>query len=48
MAGVFGLSELIIAKQRHGSTGKVTMKFEAQITRFSDVIDDGYLPERRG
>ncbi len=44
MEGVFGLSELIIAKQRHGATGKVKLKFEARITRFSDHIDDSYLP----
>jgi replicative DNA helicase len=46
MERVFGLSELIIAKQRHGATGKVKLKFEAKITRFSDYADDSYLPER--
>ncbi|OYY78474.1 MAG: replicative DNA helicase [Sphingomonas sp. 28-62-20] len=35
-AEVAGLSELIIAKQRHGATGKVTLRFEPEITRFSD------------
>lgn len=48
MERVFGLAELIVAKQRHGATGKVKMKFEAKITRFSDYIDDSYLPERMG
>jgi replicative DNA helicase len=43
-----GMAELLVAKQRHGSTGKVKMKFEAKITRFSDWIDDNYLPEVRG
>ena len=38
MERVFGLAELIVAKQRHGATGKVTMKFEPQITRFSDYV----------
>ena len=33
---VAGLSELIIAKQRHGATGSVKMVFEPEITRFSD------------
>ena len=33
---VEGLSELIIAKQRHGATGSVKMVFEPEITRFSD------------
>jgi replicative DNA helicase len=38
MDRVHGLAELIVAKQRHGATGKVTMKFEANITRFSDYV----------
>src|SRR5215213_1633110 len=48
MNRVYGLAELIIAKQRHGATGKVRMKFESRITRFSDWMDEGYLPEARG
>jgi replicative DNA helicase len=40
MEQVFGLAELVIAKQRHGSTGKVRMKFEARITKFSDLDED--------
>ncbi|WP_068070946.1 replicative DNA helicase [Novosphingobium lentum] len=40
MERVYGLAELIVAKQRHGSTGKVRMKFEPRITRFSDLADD--------
>ncbi|MGS1017080.1 replicative DNA helicase [Allosphingosinicella humi] len=43
-----GLSELIIAKQRHGATGKVKLRFEAKITRFSDYVDESYVPEMRG
>jgi replicative DNA helicase len=31
MERVYGLAELIVAKQRHGSTGKVRMKFEASL-----------------
>ena len=42
------LAELIIAKQRHGATGKVKLKFDAKITRFSDHADADYLPEIRG
>lgn len=42
MSQIHGISELIVAKQRHGSTGKVRMKFEARITRFSDLADDAY------
>jgi replicative DNA helicase len=48
MERVYGMAELIIAKQRHGATGKVKMKFESKITRFSDYIEEGYLPEQRG
>lgn len=40
MEHVFGLAELIVAKQRHGSTGKVRLKFEAKVTRFSDLAPD--------
>jgi replicative DNA helicase len=40
MEQVTGLSELLIAKQRHGATGKVRLRFEARITRFSDLAED--------
>jgi replicative DNA helicase len=46
MQGVHGLAELIVAKQRHGATGKVMLKFEAQMTRFSDLADDARYSER--
>ncbi len=42
MEQIHGLSELIVGKQRHGSTGKVRLKFEAKITKFSDLADDSY------
>jgi replicative DNA helicase len=45
MGRVYGLAELIVAKQRHGSTGKVRLKFDSRITKFSDVADERYLPE---
>ena len=48
MERAYGLSELIVAKQRHGATGKVKLKFDAKITRFSDYVDEGYIPEMRG
>ncbi|PZO90663.1 MAG: replicative DNA helicase [Sphingomonas sanxanigenens] len=44
MERVFGVAEMIVAKQRHGATGKVKMRFDAKITRFSDYIDETYLP----
>ena len=40
MERVNGLAELIIGKQRHGATGKVRLRFEASITKFSDLADD--------
>jgi replicative DNA helicase len=40
MERVYGLAELIVAKQRHGSTGKVRLRFEPRITRFSDLAPD--------
>jgi replicative DNA helicase len=48
MARNYGRAEIIVAKQRHGSTGKVRVKFDSRITKFSDAIDEGYLPEMRG
>ena len=47
MARAYGRAEVIVAKQRHGSTGKVRLKFDSRITKFSDAADDGYLPEMR-
>jgi replicative DNA helicase len=34
--------ELIVAKQRHGATGKVRLRFEAKITKFSDLAEGDY------
>ena len=48
MARAYGKAEVIVAKQRHGATGKVRLKFDARITKFSDLVDEGYLPEVRG
>ncbi|HEX7782566.1 MAG TPA: replicative DNA helicase [Sphingobium sp.] len=42
MEKIYGLAEVIVAKQRHGSTGRIRMKFDAKITRFSDLADDSY------
>ena len=40
MERIHGLAELIVAKQRHGSTGKVRLRFESRITRFTDLADE--------
>ncbi|MFL6830406.1 MAG: replicative DNA helicase [Sphingomicrobium sp.] len=48
MGRVYGLAEVIVAKQRHGATGKVRLKFDSRVTKFSDAADEGYLPELRG
>ncbi|HMO68018.1 MAG TPA: DnaB-like helicase C-terminal domain-containing protein, partial [Novosphingobium sp.] len=48
MERVHGLSELIVAKQRHGATGKVRLRFEARITRFSDLAPDEMQDDRYG
>jgi len=37
-----GISELIIAKQRHGATGKVALSFEPEFTRFGDLAPQRY------
>jgi replicative DNA helicase len=47
MERAYGKAEVIVAKQRHGSTGKVRLKFDSRITKFSDAADEGYLPEMR-
>jgi replicative DNA helicase len=37
MEQVHNKAELIIAKQRHGPTGKIDLFFDAQFTRFADL-----------
>jgi replicative DNA helicase len=46
MERVYGLAELIVSKQRHGATGKVRLRFESRITRFSDLADDSLAGDR--
>ena len=48
MERAYGRAEVIVAKQRHGATGKVRLKFDSRITKFSDAADDSFLPEARG
>ncbi|HTH96538.1 MAG TPA: replicative DNA helicase [Stellaceae bacterium] len=42
-----GKGEIIIAKQRHGPIGSVTLAFDGPTTRFSDYIGGDHLPEPR-
>ncbi len=46
MALVAGKAEVIIGKQRHGPVGAVQLAFDGNVTRFSDLAKDQYLPER--
>ena len=46
MQMVSGKAEVIIGKQRHGPVGTVTLSFEGQFTRFGNLAQDQYLPER--
>ncbi len=48
MERAYGRAEVIVAKQRHGATGKVRLKFDSRITKFSDSVDDSFIPEARG
>ena len=41
-----GKAEVIIAKQRHGPTGTVSMGFQGEFTRFFDLAEDSHLPQR--
>ena len=44
---VAGQADVIVAKQRHGSTGVVRLMFQSNFTKFSDRADDNFLPELR-
>jgi replicative DNA helicase len=48
MERAYGRAEVIVAKQRHGATGKVRLRFDSRVTKFSDAVDEGFLPEARG
>jgi replicative DNA helicase len=47
MDKVHNLAEVIVAKQRHGPIGKVTLRFEGETTRFSNYVADDHLPDAR-
>ena len=41
-----GITDVIIGKQRHGPTGTIQLQFDANLTRFGNLIRDDHLPER--
>ncbi|MER8441509.1 replicative DNA helicase [Mesorhizobium sp. M1312] len=41
-----GKAEVIIAKQRHGPTGSVSLAFQGEFTRFSDLAEEHHIAER--
>ena len=45
---VAGMAEVIVAKNRHGGTGKERLRFEGKFTKFSDMAEEDRLPEMRG
>ena len=47
MNRIHGRAELIVAKNRHGATGKELLRFEGRFTKFSDPADEDRLPEMR-
>ena len=42
---VAGKAEVIIAKQRHGPIGKVTLRFDGETTRFENFVSGDRLPD---
>jgi len=41
---VYGTAEIIIAKQRHGPIGSIKLHFEAETTKFDNLIGSEHLP----
>jgi replicative DNA helicase len=42
---VYGLADVMVAKQRHGPIGKATLRFNGETTKFENYISDSRLPE---
>ncbi len=41
---VYGLGEVIIAKQRHGPIGTIKLHFDADTTKFDNFMGPDHLP----
>ncbi len=46
MDEVHNLAEVIVAKQRHGPTGKIQAQFDSRFTKFSNHVRADHLPDR--
>jgi replicative DNA helicase len=44
---VYGLAEVIIAKQRHGPIGAIKLRFEGNTTKFENYAASDHLPAMR-
>jgi replicative DNA helicase len=42
---VHATGEVIIAKQRHGPIGKVTLRFNGETTKFENFVSAEHLPD---
>ena len=45
MDKVHNLAEVIVAKQRHGPTGKAMLHFNAMLTKFGNLAKENYMPD---
>ncbi|HXV74412.1 MAG TPA: DnaB-like helicase C-terminal domain-containing protein, partial [Sphingomonadales bacterium] len=46
MEKIYGVAEVIVGKQRHGPTGLVRLRFDKEVTRFTDLAVENALPEQ--
>jgi replicative DNA helicase len=42
---VTGTGEVIVAKQRHGPIGRITLRFDGETTRFDNFVSSDHLPD---
>ena len=47
MDRVVGIADVIIGKQRHAPTGTVSLHFDANLTKFTNLVRPGYEPDFR-